>query len=77
MSQGCPAARSLHTAVWTGSQMIVWGGARSTSDVLGKGGVYIRGPAGAAPRGSGAVGMAATAAVVLDAVADHETPCAL
>ncbi len=23
---GAPAARSLHTAVWTGSQMIVWGG---------------------------------------------------
>jgi N-acetylneuraminic acid mutarotase len=23
---GAPAARDLHTAVWTGSEMIVWGG---------------------------------------------------
>jgi N-acetylneuraminic acid mutarotase len=23
---GAPAARSSHTAVWTGSEMIVWGG---------------------------------------------------
>ena len=26
---GAPAARNLHTAVWTGSEMIVWGGASS------------------------------------------------
>jgi hypothetical protein len=27
---GAPAARSSHTAVWTGSEMIVWGGATSS-----------------------------------------------
>ncbi|RKH48339.1 hypothetical protein D7Y23_20465 [Corallococcus sp. AB050B] len=26
-SQGAPAARTLHTAVWTGQRMLVWGGA--------------------------------------------------
>jgi hypothetical protein len=26
---GAPAARELHTAVWTGSGMIVWGGDKS------------------------------------------------
>ncbi|MBI4563406.1 MAG: hypothetical protein HY716_01765 [Planctomycetes bacterium] len=25
-STGAPSARSFHTAVWTGSQMIIWGG---------------------------------------------------
>src|SRR6266566_131007 len=34
-----PAARELHTAVWTGSEMIVWGGASSGS-VLNTGGRY-------------------------------------
>src|SRR5207249_526136 len=28
---GVPDGRELHTAVWTGSEMIVWGGASSTS----------------------------------------------
>ncbi len=34
-----PVARSLHTAVWTGSEMVVWGG-RSYSQVFGSGGRY-------------------------------------
>src|SRR5262249_38719654 len=29
---GAPSARSNHTAVWTGSEMIVWGGGAATSD---------------------------------------------
>ena len=29
---GAPAARTYHTAVWTGSEMIVWGGADGSSD---------------------------------------------
>ena len=36
-----PNGRFLHTAVWTGTQMIVWGGARGSSyQPLGDGGVY-------------------------------------
>jgi len=39
-----PTARYLHTAVWTGSQMIVWGGSSSESDIatssLNTGGRY-------------------------------------
>src|SRR5206468_2608044 len=35
-----PTARSGHTAVWTGSQMIVWGGSGNTND-LNTGGRYI------------------------------------
>src|SRR5438067_7410575 len=33
-----PAARSAHTAVWTGSEMIVWGGSNGTP--LNTGGRY-------------------------------------
>ncbi|HEV2799645.1 MAG TPA: Ig-like domain-containing protein [Pyrinomonadaceae bacterium] len=33
---GAPTPRNLHTAVWTGSQMIVWGGAAQTA-------LYVRG----------------------------------
>lgn len=29
---GAPHSRFLHTAVWTGTEMIVWGGTDSTSD---------------------------------------------
>ena len=29
-----PSARVQHTAVWTGSEMIVWGGARYSGDCL-------------------------------------------
>ena len=34
-----PEARDSHTAVWTGSEMIVWGG-RSTNSLLNSGGKY-------------------------------------
>jgi N-acetylneuraminic acid mutarotase len=36
---GAPKARTLHTAVWTGSQMIVWGGF-DDNDPLNTGAVY-------------------------------------
>ncbi len=35
-----PIARVSHTAVWTGSEMIVWGGGNSTNTNLGAGGRY-------------------------------------
>ena len=35
-----PAARILHTAVWTGSEMIVWGGVRVFEDAFNTGGRY-------------------------------------
>jgi hypothetical protein len=35
---GAPAARALHTAVWTGSKMIVWGGTAGAD--LNSGGIY-------------------------------------
>ena len=38
-TNGVPAARSAHTAVWTGSEMIVWGGS-GTSSILNEGGRY-------------------------------------
>src|SRR5438034_6601740 len=34
-----PTARSVHTAVWTGTEMIVWGGGNASSD-LNTGGRY-------------------------------------
>jgi hypothetical protein len=34
-----PSARSNHTAVWTGSEMIVWGG-RASSNLFSTGGRY-------------------------------------
>lgn len=39
---GAPAARSAHVAVWTGSEMVVWGGAYETCDAcnLDTGGRY-------------------------------------
>ena len=30
-TNGAPSARRYHTAVWTGSKMVVWGGAGSTN----------------------------------------------
>src|SRR5437667_8720277 len=36
---GAPAGREVHTAVWTGSEMIVWGGFNGSS-VLNTGGRY-------------------------------------
>src|SRR5205823_13893722 len=35
-----PTARSLHTAVWTGTEMIVWGGAPADPFGTGTGGRY-------------------------------------
>ena len=35
-----PEARYYHTAVWTGSEMIVWGGTWQLSGVLNTGGRY-------------------------------------
>jgi hypothetical protein len=35
-----PAARSLHTAAWTGSEMLVWGGIDSSGLPLNSGGRY-------------------------------------
>jgi len=37
---GAPSARSQHTAVWTGTQMIVWGGTSMMTGELNTGGVY-------------------------------------
>ena len=37
---GAPAARSGHTAVWTGSEMIVWGGMDNGGNSLNDGGRY-------------------------------------
>jgi hypothetical protein len=37
---GCPAARQAHTAVWTGTQMIVWGGTSNLSTGSNTGGRY-------------------------------------
>ena len=41
MSDEAPSARSNHTAVWTGSEMIVWGGQFGYSSYLNTGGRYI------------------------------------
>ena len=38
--QNAPDARELHTAVWTGTKMIVWGGGASIIAHLDTGGVY-------------------------------------
>ena len=35
-----PDARTLHTAVWTGNEMIVWGGEDGTQFALNTGGRY-------------------------------------
>ena len=37
---GAPAARSRHTAIWTGNEMIVWGGVTTGSVALGDGYAY-------------------------------------
>jgi hypothetical protein len=34
---GAPSARYAHTAVWTGTEMIVWGGADATPAPVGDG----------------------------------------
>ena len=38
-----PAARQAHTAVWTGSEMIVWGGLDFSSGFFNSGGKYSPG----------------------------------
>ncbi|MFW7380283.1 MAG: Kelch repeat-containing protein [Oligoflexus sp.] len=37
---GAPSARTDHTAVWTGSKMIVWGGRGPSSILLNDGGIF-------------------------------------
>src|SRR5262245_1808053 len=37
---GAPSARWLHTAVWTGSEMLVWGGSDRVGSYLNTGGRY-------------------------------------
>ena len=40
-TMNAPAARSSHTAVWTGTQMIIWGGyVLSSEGELNTGGLY-------------------------------------
>jgi hypothetical protein len=41
---GAPTARERHTAVWTGSQMIVWGGTDINGNDLNTGGRYCAPP---------------------------------
>ena len=45
-----PAARSIHTAVWTGSEMIAWGGRTLQHAALGTGGRYNPGTNSWCPR---------------------------
>ena len=41
MSQvGAPTARAGHTAVWTGTQMIVWGSSSCDGGACAAGGIY-------------------------------------
>jgi N-acetylneuraminic acid mutarotase len=35
-----PSGRELHTAVWTGSEMVIWGGANLANGSLGDGGIW-------------------------------------
>src|SRR4029077_20503541 len=39
-TSGAPLARSLHSAVWTGSEMIVWGGQSTDPNANHTGGRY-------------------------------------
>ncbi len=39
-TSGAPVARVGHTAVWTGSKLLIWGGQNSSSSPLGDGGCY-------------------------------------
>lgn len=40
-TSGAPVARYNHTAVWTGMEMIIWGGASGTGTLLNSGAKYI------------------------------------
>jgi N-acetylneuraminic acid mutarotase len=46
---GAPTARNAHTAVWTGSQMVVWGGGNQFLGYLNSGGRYCAATAPSAP----------------------------
>src|SRR5207247_1241235 len=37
---GAPSGREVHTAVWTGNEMIIWGGDRYGSSYMNTGGRY-------------------------------------
>jgi N-acetylneuraminic acid mutarotase len=39
-TSGAPAGRSLHTAVWTGTKMLIWGGQSDSAGVLQSGALY-------------------------------------
>ena len=39
-SAGAPSGRRFFTAIWTGSEMIVWGGSNSSGNYLSDGGRY-------------------------------------
>jgi N-acetylneuraminic acid mutarotase len=39
-TNNAPTARSYHTAIWTGSEMIVWGGQNNSGHLLNNGGRY-------------------------------------
>jgi N-acetylneuraminic acid mutarotase len=41
---GPPLGRADHTAVWTGSDMIVFGGRVALNDYVNSGGIYILNP---------------------------------
>ena len=40
--EGTPSARRFHTAVWTGSRMLVWGGESASGLTTNAGGRYVR-----------------------------------
>src|SRR5205814_9067748 len=64
---GAPAGRELHKAVWTGSQMIVWGGFDDVNLPVNTGGRYCAGalsptpPPTATPRATPTTTATATA----------------
>jgi len=39
-TRGAPAGRTAHTAIWTGKEMVVWGGAGAKKGLLGDGASY-------------------------------------
>ena len=40
LTTAAPEGRSYHTAVWTGTEMIVWGGRDANNDFVNSGGKY-------------------------------------
>ena len=40
-AEGCPVARDEHTAVWTGKEMIIWGGREDDNSLTNSGGFYF------------------------------------